>query len=130
MKRRDFLAAGTAALALNAWPGWAADLKKFKLGVITDEVDDDLEKALIWAKGFGLEWVEIRNLMGRKYVTELNPDEVTRAKDLLAKYSIRLSVLDSAFFKITLPGTQSSLHNPRDAAKESSSIYDKQSALL
>ncbi len=130
MKRRDFLAAATAALALGAMPTSSAELKKFKLGVITDEVTPDLEKALAWAKEFGLEWVEFRNVLG-KYVTELNPDEVKRTQDLMAKYNVRLSVLDTPFFKITFPGTQEMLRSGnREAAREDSSIYDKQKALL
>ena len=87
-------------------PAWAASLSQFKLGVITDEVTQDFEQALIWAKGFGLNWVELRIIWG-KYVTEFTPDEVKRAKDLLAKYGLRVSVVDSPYFKTVLPGTSS-----------------------
>ena len=107
MKRREFLVGGTTALAMmNAMRAQAADVKQFKLGVITDEVTQDLEKALAWAQSYRLEWVELRNVWG-KYITEFTPDEVKRAKDLLAKYGLRVSVLDSAYFKTTLPGTTS-----------------------
>ncbi len=129
MKRREFLVGGTTAFVMvNAMRAQAADVKRFKLGVITDEVTQDLEKALAWAKGYRLEWVELRNVWG-KYITEFTPDEVNRAKDLLAKYGLRVSVLDSAYFKTTLPGTTSKFaagqgdfaaneHEPQEALLE------------
>ena len=128
MKRREFLAGGaTAFVMMSAMRARAADVKQFKLGVITDEVTQDLEKALAWAKGYGLEWVEFRNVWG-KYITEFTPDEVKRAKELLAKYGLRVSVLDSAYFKTTLPGTTSKFAEGKGdfAANE----HEKQEALL
>jgi hypothetical protein len=106
MRRREFVAGGATAALLSAIPSWAADLKQFKLGVITDEVTQDFEKALLWAKGYGLGWVELR-FVWNKYVTDFTADDVTRAKELLAKHSIKVSVVDSAYFKMLLPGTQS-----------------------
>jgi hypothetical protein len=60
MRRREFVTGGATAALLSGIPSWAADLKQFKLGVITDEVTQDFEKALLWAKGGGLGWVELR----------------------------------------------------------------------
>jgi sugar phosphate isomerase/epimerase len=128
MKRREFLAGGaTAFVMMSAMRAQAADMKQFKLGVITDEVTQDLDKALAWAKGYGLEWVEFRNVWG-KYITEFTPDEVKRARDLLAKYGLRVSVLDSAYFKTTLPGTTSKFAEGKGdfAANE----HEQQEALL
>ena len=106
MRRREFLASGAAMSLLSAMPAWAADVKRFALGVITDEVTQDFEQALLWTKGFGLDWVELRFLWG-KYVTELSAEDVKHAKDLLAKHGLEVSVVDSAYFKTLLPGTQS-----------------------
>lgn len=106
MRRREFVAGGATAVLVGAMRGWGAELKQFDLGVITDEVTQDFEKALVWAKGFGLNWVELRFLWN-KYVTELAPDDVKRAKDLLAKHRMKVSVVDSSYFKTLLPGTQS-----------------------
>jgi sugar phosphate isomerase/epimerase len=128
IKRREFLAGGaTALIMMSAMRALAADVKRFNLGVITDEVTQDLEKALAWAKGYRLEWVEFRNVWG-KYITEFTPDEVKRAKDLLAKYGLRVSVLDSAYFKTTLPGTTSEFAEGKGdfAANE----HENQEALL
>ena len=124
MRRRDFL--GTSA-AIALWAGRlpAADLSKFKLGVITDEISTDLEHSLQWAQHYGLKWVELRNVWG-KYVTEMEPDNVKRAKDLLAKYDIRVSVLDSAYYKITLPGTEVFR---REGLKDSATMDDQKPLL-
>jgi L-ribulose-5-phosphate 3-epimerase len=106
MRRREFVAGGAAAALLSALPARAANVKQFKLGVITDEITQDFEQALLWAKGFGLEWVELR-FIWNKYVTEFSADDVKRAKELLAKHTMKVSVLDSAYFKTPLPGTES-----------------------
>ena len=81
-------------------------MKQFKLGVISDEITQNFEHALEWIQGFGLEWVELR-FVWDKYVTDFTADDVKRAKDLLAKYGMRVSVLDSPYFKTLLPGTHS-----------------------
>lgn len=108
MGRREFVAIGAGAAVLSSlcMPAPGANLNQFKLGVITDEITQDFEQALIWAKGFGLNWVELRFVWG-KYVTEFTPDDVKRAKDLLAKYGLSVSVVDSPYFKTVLPGTSS-----------------------
>ena len=106
MKRREFVVTGAAAALLSALPAGAADVKQFKLGVISDEITQNFEQALLWIKGFGLEWVELR-FVWDKYVTEFTDDDVKRAKDLLAKHGMKVSVLDSAYFKTLLPGTES-----------------------
>ena len=112
MKRRTFLknsivAAGAAICAQGA-PGWALPeqpLSRFKLGAISDGFSPDLEQALKIMKGYGLSWVEIRALWG-KYNTEATPEEIKRVKQLLDQYQFKCSVVDSAFFKCTLPGTK------------------------
>jgi L-ribulose-5-phosphate 3-epimerase len=129
MGRREFVAAGASA-ALFAGVGKkasGASLNQFKLGIITDEVTQDFEQALIWVKGFGLNWVELRFLWG-KYVTELGSDDVKRAKELLAKYGIQVSVVDSSYFKTLLPGTTSKFNDPKNDPLQSD--FSVQDALL
>ena len=127
--RREFVGAGASAALLGGLgiPAWAANLSQFKLGVITDEITQDFEQALIWAKGFGLNWVELRIIWGR-YVTEFTPDEVKRAKDLLAKYGLRVSVVDSPYFKTVLPGTSSKFDEGKKDPLQSD--FSQQQAVL
>lgn len=112
LNRRAFLkkcgiAAGLASSASLLSQGnktFSAPLAFFNLGVITDEVSNDLEKGLRFAKDFGLHWVELRNVWG-KYVTDIDDTMVKDAKKLLKQYGLRVSVVDTAFLKCTLPGT-------------------------
>jgi L-ribulose-5-phosphate 3-epimerase len=125
--RRRLLATAPAALLLTRIPTWAANVNQFHLGVITDEISQDFEHALVWAKGFGLHGVELRFLWN-KYVVDLSPDDVKRAKDLLAKYQMKVSVVDSPYFKTLLPGTQSRFADSK--ADPLQSEFAKQDAIL
>ena len=80
-------------------------LRRFKLGSISDEWSQDFEAALKGMKSFGLRWVEIRTLWDI-YNTETTPEQLRRLKGLIAKYDFKVSVLDTALYKCTLPGTQ------------------------
>lgn len=128
--RRKFIAAGASAALLtgSGIPTWPANLNQFKLGVITDEVTQDLEQALIWAKSYGLNWVELR-FVWNKYVTEFTSDDVKRAQDLLAKHNMRVSVVDSPYFKTLLPGTTSKFSDSKNDPLQSGD-FAKQDALL
>jgi sugar phosphate isomerase/epimerase len=127
--RREFIgtSAGAALMSGVGNSVWAANLSQFKLGVITDEITQDFEQALVWAKGFGLNWVELRLIWG-KYVTDFTPDEVNRAKDLLAKHGLRVSVLDSPYFKTVLPGTTSNFDGGKKDPLQSD--FSQQQAVL
>jgi L-ribulose-5-phosphate 3-epimerase len=127
MKRREFVASGAAAALLSALPAGAANVKQFKLGVITDEITQNFEEALVWVKGFGLNLVELR-FVWNKYVTDFTSDDVKKAKDLLAKQGMKVSVLDSPYFKTLLPGTKSKYAEGKPDPMQSA--YSEQSALL
>jgi L-ribulose-5-phosphate 3-epimerase len=127
MNRREFVASGAAATLLSTLPGGATDVNRFKLGVITDEITQNFEQAIEWVKGFGLEWVELRFVWG-KYVTDFTADDVSRAKDLLAKHGMKVSVLDSPYFKTLLPGTESKFAEGKPDPLQSD--FSEQNALL
>lgn len=113
MDRRAFLKGlgsvhGSAWLAVGvsgAAPAAVSPLSRFKLGAISDGFSQDFEEALKIMKSYGLSWVEIRNVFGI-YNTEASPAQIQRIKDLRDKYGFRVSVIDSAFYKCTLPGTR------------------------
>src|SRR6516162_6746802 len=127
MRRREFVAGGATAALFCRMPSWAADLNRFTLGVITDVVTQGFEKALLWVKGYGLTWVQLRFLWS-KYVTDLTADDVQRAKELLAKYEMKVSVVDSPYFKTLLPGTQSKFNDGK--TDPPLSAYAQQQVLL
>lgn len=98
--RRQFAAAIGFALFASALP--AATLGQVPLGVTTDEIDEDLEKAIALLNEFKLRYAEIRNLWG-KYNTEQPLEKIRQARAMLDRSGIRTSVLCSGFFKVPLP---------------------------
>jgi sugar phosphate isomerase/epimerase len=122
MQRRQFLGSSAAAMVLGAAPARAAavDLKG-RLGITGDEIAPDLESAIRVLSELGLRWIELRNVWG-KYVTELSLADCKRARGLLDRAGIRVSVLDSALYKCDLPGVPS--------GRKEDYRYSEQDALL
>jgi len=114
MNRRDF-ARISALTGLGA--ALASDLLggqfnyPWKLGVISDEVSLDLPKALdTFFPKYQLDWTEIRNvnLNGKSsYVYKAATQEQLREiRKQLDDAHVKLSALDTAVYKIPLPGTK------------------------
>ena len=82
----------------------------WNLGIITDQANLDLGSVLrdFYPK-YDLRWAEIRNLiLGGKvgYVyTDATPEQLKQVKRQLDEAGVRISVLDTAIFKIALPST-------------------------
>ncbi len=95
--RRRFLAAAALSPLLSAVP-----LKDFKLGVTSDEIDEDLAAALRFLKEFGLQWAEIRSIWGM-YGEKQPIAKIKEARSLMDEYGIKTSILATSFFKIPLP---------------------------
>jgi sugar phosphate isomerase/epimerase len=104
---------GSACIA-PAWMRAAAEPPSpppnFKLGAISDGFSQDFEQALKVMKSYSLRWVEIRKVFGI-YNTETTPVQVRQMKELIDRYGFRVSVIDSAVFKCTLPGTVPVVHD-------------------
>jgi len=110
MNRRDLLKglsiiSGSACFGVALARAAQSPLDRFKLGAISDGFSQDFAEALKILKGYGLPWVEIRNVWG-VYNTEATPAQIQRIKDLLNKYQCRVSVVDTALYKCVLPGTK------------------------
>ncbi len=114
MERREFLKglgvlSGSASFAAGisdaAWTPTTSPLNRFKLGAISDGFSQDFGEALKIMKSYELSWVEIRQVFG-VYNTETSATQIQRMKDSLDKYGFRVSVIDSALYKCTLPGTR------------------------
>jgi L-ribulose-5-phosphate 3-epimerase len=98
LSRRQF-AVGLAPLVsrLRALP-----LSAFKLGITTDEIDDDPLAAAQFLRRYGLAWAEVRNIWG-PYNTDQPLEKVRQARAIFDEQGIHVSVLDTGFFKIPLP---------------------------
>jgi L-ribulose-5-phosphate 3-epimerase len=104
----------SAMTALGLCAKWA-DAETFdypwKLGVITDEVSPDLGETLkTFYPKYRLGWAEIRNLQiggKNKYVYKsATKEEIKHIRKQLDDAGIKLSMLDTGFYKIALPGTK------------------------
>lgn len=85
----------------------------FRLSVINDEISQDFDHSCsVAANDFGLNWIEIRGMWG-KNVTDLNSDEVDRARKILEKYKLRVTDIASPLFKVNWPGAPQSSHGPK-----------------
>ena len=69
----------------------------FKLGIITDQISMDFEKALQFTKELGLEYIEIHALWN-KNIEDLSDEEVAKAKSLVDKYDLKVSLISSTLF--------------------------------
>ncbi len=79
----------------------------FRVAVITDEITQDLGRALeIASKDFGMDWVELRGLWN-KNIMALDAKEIEEARQLLEKYHLRVTDIGSPLFKVDWPGRRS-----------------------
>lgn len=121
MNRRDFVQASlVSALALgnvNVFAqGEGASVPRafdypWKLGLITDEADANLAHVLAdFVPHYHLRWVELRDVRFNGHGVYLGErgtaDEVRQVKQQLQQAGVRLSMLDTGVYKVTLPGTR------------------------
>lgn len=69
----------------------------FKTSIITDQVSMDFEYALQYIKKLGVEYVEIHALWD-KNIEELTDEEISKAKDIVKKYNMKVSLISSTIF--------------------------------
>lgn len=112
MTRREFNRLGAAALIAPSLLDAVAGSFDYpwNLGIITDQVSFDLASVLSgFYRKYQLKWAEIRYLQvagKKKYVyAEATPAQLNQVKRQLDDAGVRLSVLDTAVYKIALPGT-------------------------
>ena len=91
-----------AGLALLAARLRALPLAQIKLGVTTDEIDDDVLTAVKFLREYGLGWAEVRNIWG-KYNTEQPMEKIREARGIFDQNGIKVSIDSTAFFRIPLP---------------------------
>jgi sugar phosphate isomerase/epimerase len=87
-----------------------------KIGVITDELSEDFDKALEFISEHSLGYCEVRELWS-KNVTRLSQEELERAKQLIEQHHLKVSEIASPLFKYHLPGMPSPRPNWGDTFK-------------
>jgi sugar phosphate isomerase/epimerase len=103
--RREFLSAWLlAAPAITAASAWAAQMDPplpFKLGIITDEIAEDLDAALDFISNYQLHGCELRDMWGRN-IMNLSRADLDRARHLIDDYHMTVSDIGSPIFKYNL----------------------------
>jgi len=100
-----------------------------KLGVITDELTEDFEKALDFISGHSLAYCEVRELW-QKNLVKLSQEELERAKQLIAGHHLKVSEIASPIFKYHMPGMPSLHPNWGDTFKASDLTDNDTESLL
>lgn len=73
-------------------------MQPFRFGAVTDELDDDLERALAIARDLEISTVELNQLWGRNIV-ELDEEQLSRAQALLERAQVPVAAIDPPCFK-------------------------------
>jgi len=90
------------AMLAGGHPVSSATLSQIRLGVTTDEIDEDVLTAIRFLRRFGLSYAEVRSIWG-KYNTSQPLEKIGEARALFQEHGITVSILDTSFFKIPLP---------------------------
>ena len=72
-----------------------------KVGVFPDEISQDFEYALGVVKELGARYVELRSMWGKNLV-DLSSSELEKAKELIKKSNLKVSIIASPLFKCHL----------------------------
>ena len=77
----------------------------FKLGVFTDEIDQDFQRAVDVALEFGLKGLEVRSVWDTK-VQDLTPGQVARMKKIISGTGLSVCSIGSPFYKCDIDSPQ------------------------
>lgn len=112
LNRRDFSRLGVAAFFTASPCDLLAESFDYpwNLGIITDQVDFDLIRVFeTFYRKYQLRWAEIRYLTldgkTRYAYSDATPAQLKQVKQQLNDAGVKLAVLDTAVFKVALPGT-------------------------
>ena len=75
----------------------------FELGIISDEISDDVDCACNLIREWGLNHVELRRMWG-KNILELNPEEVEHAAGIVKRHGLTVTAVASPIFKSSRDG--------------------------
>lgn len=95
-------------LSFPFYPAFSAALVPLsRISFITDEVSSSQRDAIVFARRYRLQWVELRNIPGRKQgYWDLPQTEQTAALRQLEDNGLRVSFIDSGLLACPIPGTE------------------------
>ncbi len=119
MTRRDVLKASLAAASgLKLGAASMANTDGFRLGIITDELTQQLNEAAEFISSYGLHYCELREMWGKNIMNSPQSD-LDRAKGILADHRLQVSDIGSPIFKWNLPKMPAHANEKRDEFKAS-----------
>src|SRR3954464_5403092 len=102
MTRRQLLAGTLGAAALSA----KTKIDRSRISAITDEIAKTPQQAIDFAKEYGLQFLELRNVPGGKEYAFLTEVEAKLAAAEFARNGIRISFMNSSLLKFVWPDTE------------------------
>jgi L-ribulose-5-phosphate 3-epimerase len=130
MTRRDLLKTTLAAGAISEFAaGATTDTHGFKLGIISDELTQNLDEALDFISGYHLHWTELREMWGKNIMNSPKED-LERAKQLTAHHDVQVSDIASPIFKWNLPNMPAVAGESRDTFSAKFTEQDADKLLL
>jgi sugar phosphate isomerase/epimerase len=102
--RRDLLAYSAAILGARGLHAAKAHITKARISAITDEIGLTQADAIEFAKQYGLQWVELRNVPGsNRDFAFLTEPELKRFAAELAANKLKVSLLKTSLLKFAWP---------------------------
>lgn len=104
MTRRELLAASLAVPALGA----RMPIDISRISAITDEIGDTPEDAIVFAREYNLQWVELRSVPGKKVGEYAFLDEplIRQAAREISNNGLKVSFLNTSLMKFPWPGME------------------------
>jgi sugar phosphate isomerase/epimerase len=117
ISRRELIAGSAALLAAGRLQAFKTHITKANISAITDAIGNTQADAIAFARQYGLEWVELRNVAEtKKEFAFLTEPELKRWATELAANKLKVSFLDTSLLKFTWPGTAPAT-SPEDQKK-------------
>ena len=114
MTRREILAGALTAGSLwQAQAAKIAETRGFKLGIITDELTNQLDEALAFLAEYRLRWCELREIWAHN-IMNAPQEDLDRAKKILEQLKFQVSDIASPIFKWNLPQIPAKANEKRD----------------
>jgi sugar phosphate isomerase/epimerase len=129
MTRRHMVKGIVAAGAVSQLGGATESRARgFNLGIITDELTENLGDALDFISSYSLRWCELREIWG-KNLMNAGQEDLDKAKLLLAQKNVRVSDIASPIFKWNLPAMPAKPGERHDSFKADFTEEDADSLL-
>jgi sugar phosphate isomerase/epimerase len=117
--RRSFV----AGFSLSPVFGARNRIDMTRVSAITDEIARSPQDAVAFAKQYGLKWVELRQVPGKRGEYAFLPEDEVRAEaKLLDENGLRVSFLNTSLLKVMIPGIEPVRWAKEDPAKREARI--------